>query len=254
MRASILLFFLTIAFSLNAQPDKGYMIFQTEGEVSLEHLGTVSQKPDGQQFLTSDVLVIKTGWATLLDQELKRVTIKEDGVISFEEMQGLFRKATASMENKYLVYMWEKMNEKEEHTSKKGGVVRGEQFLIFPYDSAVIIGPEWCFAFVNQENDPVKLLIKDKKHTIIYQVITSDSLFCADSLVSALERPGEYYWTTREKNRPDYEDRMFILPSEADKNQIIKEAEEIRASLKDIPEPERTSVVNEIIRMNKWVY
>jgi hypothetical protein len=252
MRAYLLLCLLIVAFSVNAQPESGYMIFQTEGEVALLQSGSSYLNPDGRRILPGDEMTIKDGWVTFLDPEMKRVTVKKEGKLSFKELQGLFKKATASIENKYLVYMWEKMNEEEEHLSKKGGVVRGEEFLVFPFDSAVILNPEWCFEFYNPDKLHAVLLVKDKAHKVKYPIPAADSLVCY-SLASSPLWPGEYYWNASIPNVPSVEDRMMIIPSEAEKSEIRQEMEKTRERLKDIPEPARTDILNEIFRMNRWV-
>jgi hypothetical protein len=252
MRVSVFFFFLALAISLNAQPGQGYMIFQTEGKVSLIRDGMAHERPDGKSFVEGDAVRISAGWATFLDEGMKRVTVKEEGTISYEEVKALFKKATASLENKYLVYMWEKMNEKEEHTSKKGGVVRGEEFLFFPFDSAILLNPEWCFTYYNPEKIRAILLVKDAGHTLKYPVQSADSLVCFSLAKSPLE-PGVYFWNVSIPGAPTVQDRMMIIPTEAEKTAIMQEIENLGTQLKDIPEPERTSLVNDIVRMNHWL-
>jgi hypothetical protein len=136
--------------------------------------------------------------------------------------------------------------------SKKGGVVRGEELLLFPFDSAVIINPEWCFTYFNPDKMHAILLIKDSNHKVKYPIQSSDSLVCYSMDTSPLV-PGEYYWNVSMPKVPAVEDRMIIIPSEAEKGEILKEIEETRQQLMDIPEPARTEVLNEISRMNRWI-
>ncbi len=253
MKALCLLIFCLSTLLLSAQANEGYMIFQSNGEVTLRQGDNVFSKPDGMQFLPGDILTINDGWVTLLDNQMKRVTLKENCTVFFETLTGLFKKTTASMENKYLVYLWEKMNEEEKHTTKKGGVVRGKHFPTFPYDSAVILSKSLCFKFYNPAKDPVKLMIKDHRQIVLHTIPTIDSVYCIDTILDKVNKSGIYYWSVRDVES-ESENRMFVIPSEVEKEQIDAEIKEIRNQLKDIPEPELTSVVRDIIKMKGWVY
>jgi len=253
MRTLFLVLLLAAAASLTAQPDQGYMIFQTEGTVTLVHAGASKLKPDGLRFVAGDQLTVRKGWATFLDRDLKRVTVKEDADLSFEEVEGLFKKATASLENKYLVMMWEQMNAHESHTSVKGGVVRASGMLFFPFDSAVLLTDNVTFRFFNPERDELRLLIKDSRHVVLHSITLSDSLFRAEAVLSRLERNQVYFWTIHDGKTADNPDFMFFLPSLEGLMEINVTIETMRSSLLDIPEPERTALLDGIIRMNRWL-
>lgn len=254
MRVLVLIILTFTSTLLHAQGEKGYMIFQTDGKVTLQQQGKSYAEAEGMRFSAGDVISVSDGWVSLLDADLKRVTITEDGTVTYGEAVELFRKATASMENKFLVYMWEQMNKhEEEHVAKKGGVVRADETLLFPFDSAIILTDSVCFMFYNPSMAPVELLLRDERHRVLHTVAVQDSVFCEIAVVSLLGEPGTYYWTMRDRQVADPPDRMFILPSEEERSAILRSADEIKAGLRDIPEPARTSLLNEIFRMNGWV-
>jgi hypothetical protein len=254
MKAIFILLFWLNAFLLSAQSSEGFMIFQSYGEVTLQHEDGIFSKPDGMQFLPGDILTIAKGWVSVLDNQMKRVTLKETCTISFDILTDLFRRATASMENKYLVYLWEKMNEEEKHATKKGGVVRGEFSPDFPCDSAVILAGSWCFGFNNPEKQPVQVLIKDRLKFVLQSMATTDSSLCIDSIPASWNQPGKYFWTIRNDILVDSEEWLFFIPTEKEREQINSEIGELKDRLKDIPEPAFSSILSEIMLINKWVY
>jgi hypothetical protein len=254
MKVQCLLFFWLNAILLYAQPKEGYMIFQSSGEVTLKKEGIVFYNPDGKQFLPGDTLTINNGWVSLLDNQMKRVTLQENCSISYEFLTELFKEATASMENKYLIYLWEKMNAREELTTKKGGVVRGEFFPIFPYDSAIILSDLWHFKFDNSGKQSVQLIIKDQFDYVIESIPTTDSVISTDSIFTSWSKPGKYFWAIRNDRTVDSEDWLFIIPTESEIEQIDKEIKELRNQLKDIPEPQFTALIRDIIKLKRWVF
>jgi hypothetical protein len=253
MRKLYMLLLLTIPFLTAAQNSPGYMIFQSMGDITLNRGNKTIQKLEGEKFLPGDHLTISKGWISFLDQQMKRVTLSEPCQVSFETLVSLFKKTTASMENKYLVYLWEKMNAEEHHATVPGGAIRGKQLLRFPYDSAIVLSSNFCFSFKNPSKEPLILVIKNWQHEPVFRIQTTDSLVCVDSIDFSSWKPGNYYWTIHHEKAMEPEARLMIIPSADEKKKLEKEFKDFCKKLKDIPSPESDQVLKQIIDLKKWI-
>jgi hypothetical protein len=228
------------------------MIFQSEGEVVIHRSkGEVAAKM-GLSINQGDVLDLKKGWISLLNNQLKRVTLDEPVKLSYDQLAVRFSKASASVENKYLVFLWERMNTVETHTTKKGGVIRGSSGLVYPPDSSIILKDSICFRFTNPKNATVRWFLRDSLRSRIREETATDGKVCIDLLIPRLE-PGRYFWSVQLPGLPECEPQSVEIPAAVDKLKIAGEIKSIGKKLGDFPPAEQDRIIGEICRLNCWI-
>lgn len=228
----------------------GYFIFQFEGDIQILSAGIAIPCQMDYEIKDRDSIQIRHGWITLIDGEVKRVTLDKPGSYSPQEIQSYFLKAKASRENKFLSYLYKKMKATPpEDGMQKGGVVRGEEESAFPQDSSVILGQAVRFEFKSGGELPVLFSLKDQKGDLLLQKETTDSTLIIRNDLGWCAF-GTYIWTLHYANKMEVR-RFFIVPDEAQRKQLLDEIAYLKNSFPDLPVYVRERILEEYVRDRK---
>lgn len=93
----------------------------------------------GGKVIAGEGVLLRSGAITLLDERSKRLTLDKPGTYPHSRIMSLFKEVNATMESKFLEYVWDEMTHGHSDTTVAGGVHRGEGEC-FPPDSSFLVG------------------------------------------------------------------------------------------------------------------
>lgn len=245
--------FVSILIVLTGNASEEIMIFNTTGQVALLRDGGVLNKISGYRLVPDDKLVLTSGSFTVLTKSYKRITVDEPGNYHYENVIELLRSADASVSNKYFVYVWEKMNANDESVRHPGGVVRGDEWGLEPWDSAIILSETITFSIPNKADSEFDLLIFSKLNSLVFKSVIVDSL---EVNLSDLEvsDPGYYYWYISSDFGGKPEKRWFEIPENSTKSDLKKEYQKFKEEIKSFSDIDRINLLNEYITTNRYYF
>ncbi|MCX6258349.1 MAG: hypothetical protein NTW49_10710 [Bacteroidia bacterium] len=251
----LLFFALTVlaVTSMSAQNTGFFMIFSASGEATLTRNGVLLAQPAREKLANGNILHIGNGTVVLLDKNNKRVTITKQGDYSFTDIQHLFEQANASIANKYLVYIWEKMANVTVNASRKGGVVRGENEFLFPPDSAVVFSDTLVFKYLNQEGLRWKLSIEDISEKLITEYYSAGSLIIITKPAANWWKPGTFKWNLNIPGEKSSGPCLFTIADAAARKAFLTEWKQITEAVSGLPKEEQEKTLKLIIELKKWV-
>jgi len=237
----------------NAQNSGFFMIYSMKGEATLIRNNVQLSLPRGERFVEGDILNLKHGTVVLLDKTNKRVNIDKQGEYSFPEIKHLFELANSSIGNKYLVFVWDKMAHASVSTSKKGGVVRGENEFLFPPDSGIVFSDTLVFKYLNQEGIRWKLIIRDISAKVLAEYNSAGSLVIITKPTAEWWKPGMYEWILNIPGEEPSGPYQFTIADIAARNAFLTEWKSITAAVSGLPEEDQEQTLRQILELKKWV-
>jgi hypothetical protein len=203
--------------------------------------------------LAGDVIHVKKGVITLVNRNLKRVSLEKKGKYPYKQLLKLFSLANASFENRFLLQVLDKMLHKPQAVSYAGGVVRGTKDMMEPMDSALILADSIRFIFSNPNGQKLTFFLLDEAHNIIFTQETTDSMLVIKQQGTAWWKPGAYYWEAVTLDKQGTLETKFFIPSNEVRDDLLMNYFRLRNSFPGYPLPVRNKIIEEILRMNRWV-
>lgn len=248
MKFFITIFLFFVGLSINANED--VLIFNSTGQVTLVRDYNSISNISGMRLLAGDEVIITSGSFTVLTNSYKRITFDKPGNYAYSTVIDLLKSADASVTNKYFVYVWEKMNANDEAVRHPGGVVRGDEYGLEPWDSAIIISKSITFSFPNQSDSEFDLYIYSKLNTLVFKSVIVDSV---EVNLSDLEisDPGYYYWYISSEFGGKPDKRWFEIPENSLKTVLKDEYIKFKDAIKTFSDIDRINLINEYLITNK---
>lgn len=254
MKLFFLILLLSFGNNLRAQSNIYYMIFSTSGNIYLSVNKTKTLAQMGDKLVQSNILIIEDGIINLLDHNNKRITINKKGNYTFDEISNLFIEANASLTNKYLTFIWENMNHTHEQIQQKAGVERTDFITFAPLDSAIILSDTLRLKFVNPKHKYVSLIIFDTIGKAVFMLQTDSNLIVLTKSESSWWKSGFYNWIIKSAENDDICSLHFFIPEEKALYSYAKEWKQIQNAINQLPESERSTVIDDILKMTKWIW
>ena len=159
----LLVVFLMINFLFAfSQEENQLLVFNSNGYVHIDRGDEKIEKLNGETILKEDILKIINGDVTIINRKNKRITLKTPGTYSYTLLEKKMAHAESSMSTRYFVNVWNQMNDKHEKVNYRGGVVRGDDVVSLPVDSAYILSDTICFEYFMDGEKPTGISIKDE--------------------------------------------------------------------------------------------
>lgn len=232
------------------------MVYSASGKAALYRDGNSDNNLRGAYVVEGDQISITSGHVNLLDLNLKRITISEPGIYSFRAIKQLFVGVNTSLGNKYLIYIWEKMNYHSSIIAHKGGVDRTDLYSgrFSPYDSAIVFADTLNFAFINQNNLKVQITIYDHSNKVVKNYSTSNDSISLPCKKTHWMVPGKFIWDVKSDSEIVKLPTCFYLPSKLEKQVFTNEMVLINATVESLPEEDRLNTLISILMLKHWIY
>ncbi len=232
---TIALFILVLNFQGHTQIS--YKIFHVQGEVSIKRSDENIKDLRGELFETDDLLIIEKGVVSLVNEDMKRLTLQEEGTYTIQDVKQKFKKITASLENKYLHYLWKKVrNEKEKEVNLPGGVIRGKEMGLSPGDSVIILSDTLIFSLDNRERQRIQFILKNESYKTSLKITTTDSCLILFPFDSGFFQPGWYHWQVKANMTPPSQLRAFYIPLPEDRMLWIDKKKAFMKKFDNLPD------------------
>ena len=222
------------------------------GDVFVKKEKKINKLVSGDIFTIDQTIQIgENGFVSLMDHRDKRVELSEKGNYSFHDISVLFEGAGESLYSRLLASVIKLMTDtKEEEMPSMGAVLRGNDDVYFPQDSSIIMDSVFALRFNNEFNDTLNVLIREaiSDKTIMKTKTVSDSL-----LIAADFGQGTYIWQV-------YDDiyvkkaGFFIVPTAQERDQYLKEYQNLNTSMINWPDTVALSVMQEWVLSRKLVW
>ncbi len=245
------LFFLPIV--MWAQNTADMLVFSVEGDAVImrNKISTPCKRAD--KILAADIIQLKKGTVSLVDRKLKRVTLEKKGNYTYLQLVNQFKLANASLENKFLLQVLDKMTHKAEAVSLAGGVVRGTRTKSFPIDSAFILSDFIQFKFSNPAKQKLTFFLSDEEHHVLFSKETKDSLLVIKRSTATWWKPGAYFWEAAAPGKDGTSETVFFIPADEERARFLNEYKQLKKSFAGFPLKIRNQLMEEVLMEYKWV-
>ena len=247
----IVLFFLPMM--MWAQNAADMLVFSVDGDVTINRNKITRPCKRADKILTADIIDVKKGTVSLVDRKLKRVSLEKKGKYSYQDIVNQFALANASLSNKFLVQVLDKMTHKTGPVSKAGGVVRGTRSATLPIDSAIILSDLIRFVFPNPGKQKFSFFLMDEEHNVLFSKETKDSFMVINRAASPWWKPGVYFWEAATPNKQGTAEKAFIIPAGEDRARLLTDYNELKKSFAGFPLKIRNQLMDEVLMEYRWV-
>lgn len=251
---SILFFvFFCLPVLVWAQNAADILVFFVEGDVKINRHKITLPCKRADKILAADIIDIKTGSVSLVDRNLKRVTLEKKGKYSYRQIADQFKMANASLSNKFLVQVLDKMTHHSESVSKAGGVVRGTRNASLPIDSAVILTEAIRFTFTNMGKQALTFFILDEEHHVLFSKKTTGNRLAVKKENAAWWKPGTYFWEAAAPGKDGTAENIFFIPADEERLRLLSEYNDLKKSFASYPAKVRKQLMDEVLTQYRWV-
>lgn len=247
----IIILFLPLAMLAQAGTD--ILVFSVQGDVMIKRGKNIIPCKRADKILTGDIVQLKKGELSLVSRNLKRVTLEKKGTYSYQQIVQQFNRANASLENRFLVQVIDKMTHKSGEVAYAGGVVRGTRGAMQPMDSAIILADVIRFSFSNPNNQQLHFFILNEEHQVLYTAQTTDSVFVMQKGKAAWWKPGTYFWEAVTLDKQGIAEQSFFIPATEERNRLLTNYNQLQKSFSKFPAGIRKQLMNEVLMENRWV-
>lgn len=236
-----------------AQPAVEILVFSAEGDIKISRNKTMIPCKRAEKILPVDIINLKKGTVTLVDRNLKRVSLEKKGKYSYMQIVKQFSFANASLENRFLILVLDKMNHKTEPVSYGGGVVRGTPNTMLPMDSVIILSDSIRFVFSNPRKLKFTFFLSDEEHHILFSKEITDSLLVLKKQNAGWWKPGAYFWEAGTGNVQGTAEKTFFIPQNDDRAGFINDYYRLKNAFPAFSLKTRNQLIDEILTLNRWV-
>jgi hypothetical protein len=229
------------------------LVFDSDGDVALVRAGIVVTNFRGYAMEIGDTIIINRGTVSFVDKDYRRISLETPGKYCYNSVKGMMDKTNASIANKYMYMVWQRMNTKETTSSLPGGVIRASGYEFFPMDSAIMLGFRIDFSFKNPYRQEFRLIIKDEKFKIIDEYVMDDSIKIVVSDSVSWWRPGIYRWEVERPYINPLGSFVFIIPTEEESGRIQSEISTYKQLFNGFTEEVHSLLMDEYYKQNKWI-
>ena len=236
-----------------AQNAADMLIFSVEGDAVLIRNKISMPCKRADKILAADIIQVKKGTVSLVDRNLKRVTLEKKGKYSYLQIADKFKLANASMENKFLLQVLDKMTHKAEAVSYAGGVVRGNRNTTLPMDSAFILSDFIHFAFPNPAKQKLTFFLSDEERHVLFSKETKDSLLVINRATASWWKPGAFFWEAATRGKDGTSETIFFIPTDKERARLLTEYNGLKKSFAGFPLKIRKQLMDEVLMKYRWV-
>lgn len=236
-----------------AQNAADMLVFSVEGDVKINRNKIVIPCKRADKILAADIIDVRKGAVSLVDRNLKRVSLEKKGKYSYLQIVKQFELANASLSNKFLVQVLDKMTHKTGSVSKAGGVVRGTRSATLPIDSAVILSDLIRFVFPNPGKQKFSFFLMDEEHNVLFSKETKDSFLIINRVTAPWWKPGVYFWEAATPNKQGTAEKAFIIPADEERTRFLADYNELKKSFAGFPLKIRNQLMDEVLMEYRWV-
>ena len=236
-----------------AQNAADILVFSVEGDVAINRNKMMMPCKRADKILAADIIDVKKGAVSLVDRNLKRVSLEKKGKYSYQQIVKQFEFANASLSNRFLVQVLDKMTHTTGPVSKAGGVVRGTRSATLPIDSAVILSDLIRFVFPNPGKQKFSFFLMDEEHNVLFSKETKDSFLVLKRETCPWWKPGVYFWEAATPDKQGTAEKSFIIPADEERARFLNEYNELKKSFAGFPIKIRNQLMNEVLMEYKWV-
>jgi hypothetical protein len=247
----VVLFFLPML--MWAQHAADILVFSVEGDVTISRNKITIPCKRADKILTADIIDVKKGTVSLVDRNMKRVSLEKKGKYSYQQIVKQFEFANASLANRFLVLVLDKMIHKTGPVSKPGGVVRGTRSATLPVDSAVILSDLIRFTFPNPGKQKLTFFILDQEHHVLFSKKITDSLLVIKKQTAPWWKPDAYFWEAAAPGKDGTSETIFFIPADEERARLLSEYNELKRSFAGFPVKIKNQLMDEVLREYRWV-
>lgn len=247
----MLILFLPLAIFAQAGTD--ILVFSVQGDVTIKRGKNIIPCKRADKIVAGDIVQVKKGELSLVSRNLKRVTLEKKGSYAYQQITKQFDRANASLENRFLVQVIDKMTHKPGEVAYAGGVVRGTKGAKQPMDSAIILSDIIRFSFSNPARQQLTFFILDETQQVVHNVKTSDSSLVIKKSTAAWWKPGTYSWEAVTVDKQGTAEQAFFIPEKEECNRIQTSYEQLQKSFSSFPLSIRKQLMEEVKKENRWV-
>ncbi|MEO6540051.1 MAG: hypothetical protein ABIN74_03625 [Ferruginibacter sp.] len=249
----ILVFFFLLPLFTWAQDASDILIFSFEGEVMISRNKMMIPCTRAERIVAKDIIHVKKGVISLIDRNLKRVTLEKKGNYSYRQIVKYFSLANASLENLFLLQVLDKMAHKPNSVSYAGGVIRGTTGANHPMDSAIILSDSIRFVFANREKIELTFTLVDEDRNVLFSKETTDSLVVLKKQDAGWWKPGSYSWEATTPDKMGSAERRFFIPKPDEQARYLYDYYRLKIAFPAFSLNTRNQLIDEILTLNKWI-
>ena len=236
-----------------AQDASDILIFSAEGDVMISRNKMMVPCKRADKILAADIIHVNKGTISLVDKNLKKVTLEKKGKYSYKQIVKYFSLANASLENRFLLQVLDKMAHRTKPVSYAGGVVRGEPGASQPMDSALILSDSIRFIFPNPGKQKFTFFILDEEHKVLFSKETTDSLLVLQKYNADWWKPGTYSWEAGTLDKQGTTEKRFFVPKHDEQAGFLYDYYRLKNAFPAFSLKARNELIDEILTLNRWV-
>ncbi len=236
-----------------AQAGTDILVFSVQGDVMIKRGKNIIPCKRAYKILVGDIIQLKKGELSLVSRNLKRVTLEKKGSYSYQQIVKHFDRANASLENRFLVQVIDKMTKKSGEVAYAGGVVRGTRGAMEPMDSAIILSDLIRFYFSNSNNQQLHFFILNEDRKVLFTSLTTDSSFVIQRSKAGWWKPGTYFWESVALDKQGTAEQSFFIPQINELDDFINEYIKLKRCFAAFPSVISIQLMEEVLLEKKWV-